>query len=114
MSKIDEVTKAAAIRELNDAFRKSLIGGSVMLTRGVSGLAPKSLEQALSAVKAFDRFTPDDDPYGEHDFGAFEIARQKLFWKIDCYDPSLESGSEDPTDPSKSTRVLTLMLAEEY
>jgi len=114
MSKIDEVTKAEAIRRLNDAFRRSLVGGSVMLTPGVSDLEPISLEQALIAVKSFDRFTSDNDPYSEHDFGSFDIAGQKLFFKIDYYDPSMEFGSDDPTDPSKTTRVLTLMLAEEY
>jgi hypothetical protein len=54
------------------------------------------------------------DPYGEHDFGNFEVAGQKFFFKIDYYDPNLEFGSEDPGDPQKTTRVLTIMLAEEY
>jgi hypothetical protein len=59
-------------------------------------------------------FTDDNDPYGEHDFGSFGLCNRKFFWKIDYYDPQLEYGSEDPTDPQKTTRVLTLMLAEEY
>ena len=40
-------------------------------------------------------------------FGAFPLHRI-------YYDPSLEAGSADPADPAKTTRVLTLMLAEEY
>ena len=114
MSKIDEVAKSAAVRTLNDAFRQSLVGRSVVLTSGVSDLSAKSLEQALNEVKAFDRFAKDNDPYGEHDFSAFDVAGQKLFFKIDYYDPGMEAGSDDPTDPLKTTRVLTLMLAEEY
>ena len=69
---------------------------------------------ALLEVARFDRFTPDNDPYGEHDFGSFELVGRKFFWKIDAYDKSLEFGSEDPSDPDKTTRVLTLMLAEDY
>ncbi|HUB63143.1 MAG TPA: DUF3768 domain-containing protein [Methylocella sp.] len=49
-----------------------------------------------------------------HDFGSFELAGQRFFWKIDCYDKSLEFGSVDPADPENTTRVLTIMLAEEY
>jgi len=65
-------------------------------------------------VQSFDDFTEANDPYDEHDFGAFTYKEQKIFWKIDCYDRNYEMGSEDPTDPSVTRRVLTIMLAEEY
>ena len=66
------------------------------------------------AIAAFDAFTADNDPYGEHDFGAFEVGNDRLFWKIDYYDLSLTGHSPDAADPSVTTRVLTIMLAEEY
>jgi hypothetical protein len=56
----------------------------------------------------------DNDPHGEHDFGAFEVAGVRFFWKIECYDRAMEFGSEDPSDPAQTTRVLTIMLADEY
>jgi len=65
-------------------------------------------------VETFDAFTPDNDPYGERDFGAFEHNGEKIFWKIDYYDATLTYGSEDPSDPQQTVRVLTIMLASEY
>ena len=50
----------------------------------------------------------------EHDFGSFTLAGRKFFWKIDAYDIEMQFGSPDPADPAKTTRVLTIMLAEEY
>ena len=47
------------------------------------------------------------------DTGAFEHNGERVFWKIDCYDRAMEFGSEDPADPQKTTRVLTIMLAGE-
>jgi len=68
----------------------------------------------LACVRSFDRFDGDNDPHGEHDFGASEIDRDRFFSKIDYYDPSMDGGSEDPSDPDQTTRVLTITLASEY
>ena len=104
----------ALTRRLNDRLRTTLTGGRVVMTAGVQGRGESFLARALAAVRAFDAFDADDDPYGEHDFGALEIEEARLFWKIDAYDPRGEYGSEDPADPAMTLRVLTLMLAEEY
>jgi uncharacterized protein DUF3768 len=68
----------------------------------------------LRRVRCFDQFDPDNDPHKEHDFGSFEFAGQTIFWKIDHYDLAVQCGSEDPADPAVTTRILTIMLAEEY
>ena len=102
------------VQELNDAFRSTFEGGRVLITAGVSALPPVLVAQVLQKVRTYADFTPDSDPYGEHDFGSFELARHKFFWKIEYYDKSMTYGSEDPADPEQTARVLTVMLAEEY
>jgi Protein of unknown function (DUF3768) len=102
------------IRELNDAFRKTLAGGQACFTAGAFAHGPLFTAAALAAVQAFDAFTSDNDPYREHDFGSVIVGEQKLFWKIDYYDLSLHFGSKDPSDPAQTARVMTIMLAEEY
>ena len=103
-----------AIRNLNDAFRRSLAGGKVMMTAGIAALPDATRAKVLDEVRKFDAFSADSDPHGEHDFGNFGVDGRKLFWKIDYFDAAMEFGSEDPADPSKTTRVLTIMLASEY
>jgi hypothetical protein len=108
-------TLAPRIRELNDEFRRGFRSvGKRFMTAGIAALPPEEQAAILGKVINFDTFTPDNDPYGEHDFGAFEHNGQKIFWKIDYYDLACEFGSEDPADPTQTTRVLTIMLAEEY
>jgi Protein of unknown function (DUF3768) len=99
---------------LNDAFRTTFSGGKVMMTSGVNELPSCVKAEALVQVTKFSEFTADNDPHGEHDFGSFNLVGRKFFWKIDYYDKDLVNGSEDPGDPERTTRVLTLMLAVEY
>ena len=108
------ISRTDRIRELNDAFRKTLQGGQCLFTPGVSDLGIPFSMTAFAAVSSFSEFTTDNDPYGEHDFGAFQIGEERLFWKIDYYDRTLEFGSNDPADPAQTKRVLTIMLTEEY
>jgi hypothetical protein len=102
------------IWEINDTFRRTFVGGRVMMSAGVAALNQASHLAVCAKVKSFNTFTGDNDPHGEHDFGGFDCGGDKFFWKIDYYTPDLEHGSEDPCDPTKTTRVLTIMLAEEY
>jgi hypothetical protein len=105
---------ANRIRALNDAFRTTMTGGRVVMTVGVDALPSDVKAMVIRRVATFTAFSPGNDPHGEHDFGSFDLAGQTFFWKIDYYDPALEFGSEDPADPAKTTRVLTIMLASEY
>jgi hypothetical protein len=84
------------------------------MTPGVAALPLCVKAHVFVRVHEFADFNADNDPHGEHDFGSFEVAGEKFFWKIDCYDVDMINGSEDPADPEKTTRVLTIMLAGEY
>ena len=106
--------QASRVQQLNNAFRSTFTGGQVMLSAGINAIHDKDKGAILVAVKTFDAFTPDNDPYGEHDFGTICHEGLKVFWKIDCYDLNLRYGSEDPSDPAQTRRVMTIMLAEEY
>jgi hypothetical protein len=99
---------------INDAFRRDPYPGMLLITRGIAALPAADQAAILDRVRTFDAFTPENDPHGEHDFGAFEYNGQSIFWKITYYDAAMEYGSADPTDAAVTTLVLTIMLAEEY
>lgn len=106
--------RSTIISELNDRFRRSFVGGRVVMTAGVAALSDEMRAEVVRTVRAFDAFSADNDPHAEHDFGSFELSEQRFFWKIDYYDESLQFGSDNPADPTVTVRVLTVMLAEEY
>src|SRR6516162_8957329 len=108
------VSKIERIRELNDDFRRTFVGGLVMVTAGVEAMPVEQRRSLLAKVRAFDSFTEDTDPHGEHDFGAVDEGEVRCFWKIDYYDREITMHSDDASDPTVTTRVLTVMLAEEY
>lgn len=109
-----EDVRREKIRNLNDAFRKTGAGGKVFLTQGVHSLPDETRSEILSKVRTLDEFEPENDPYGEHDFGIVFAGSVKAYYKIDYYDADMQDGSEDPSDPAATTRVMTVMLAHEY
>lgn len=110
----DRLNRADTLRRLNDSFRRSFADGHVVPTRGVMLLDSADWRTLFQAVRDFDSFNPEDDPYGEHDFGALAFKGVRYFWKIDYYDLDLRHASPDPTDPAFTMRVMTIMRADEY
>lgn len=103
------------IRRLNDRYRVNGIGnGKTMITAGVRAKGDAFVAACLQDVRSFSAFDAGNDPHGEHDFGSVTVSGERVFFKIDYYDHSLEAGSPDPADPSVTTRVMTIMLAEQY
>ena len=94
---------------MNDTFRLDpQRWGRLFLTAGIVALGQHH------AVKTFGAFTPADDPHSEHDFINVEVDGVKVFAKIDYYGPTMQSGSDDPSDQTNTTHVMTIMLADEY
>ena len=118
-----EIDRAAKIAEQNDLFRTTWgadpsVQGQIVVTQGVSALSLIAQMRIMGAVKAFATFTEDNDPYGDHTFGAFEVTDEGeailLFWKIDLYDTDYTFGSDTPEDTAVTRRVLTIMQRREY
>jgi len=113
--KLDKEFRAKRIRRLNDDMRCGTFRhGSVVMTAGVQALEDKLRAALIDKISLFDEFSKDNDPHGEHDFGAMEIAGNKFFWKIDYFDLKLKMHSPDAANPDVTNRVLTIMLASEY
>ena len=111
MQALSQTAKTARIRDLNDAFRRTFSGGKVVMTAGVDALPDMVKAEALKKAATFSDFTADNDPYGEHDFGRFDLWGRRFFWKIELYE---EPGVKDKSGEPVVTRVLTIMLASEY
>ena len=62
---------SAKIAALNDAARANAV--NYIATRGIVSLDPVVVSDIYIGVQEFKDFTEDNDPYGEHDFGALNI-----------------------------------------
>jgi hypothetical protein len=114
MTALSEQDRAFVIRCMNDEFRASFTGGIVTLSAGVAALSGEVRAEVLCRVRNFKHFTKENNPHGENDFGSFKIADTVFAFKIDYYDKDMEHGSEDPTDPTRTTRVMTILRLDEY
>jgi hypothetical protein len=110
----ERLNRADTIRRLNDTFRRTFASGHVIATRGVMLLPPDERSGLFYAVREYDTFNAEDDPYDEHDFGALTRRGVRYFWKIDYYNLDLNGASPDPADCAFTVRVMTIMQAGEY
>lgn len=106
--------QAHKVRHLNDQLRRTGAGGMVLMTRGIQALGPQKVASIVEAVRSFEDFDSDNDPYGEHDFALLSVGGVGVMFKIDYYDLDMEFLSPDPADPALTRRVLTILLADEY
>jgi len=109
------------IARLNDRTRLGLDRTArVVITRNCLGrlaeaeVAPEEpivLQARLMAAFRHCTFS-EDSP--ERDFAAIDFLGRKVWMKIDYYDAAMEFGSDDPADASVTTRVMTILLPEDY
>lgn len=110
------------LAEQNDALRQQFAGATeaqarAVVTRGIQAMfgSADDSNALILAVRGFTDFNEDNDPHEMHDFFVFDFQGEKAMFKIDYYsDSTLAYGSNDPADPEKTYRVMTVMLASEY
>jgi len=88
-----DLVDVSRIRALNDQLRRPLSGGVLVMTAGVIALGARRQMAILSAIATFDSFDANNDPYGEHDFGALTVEGERILFKIDYLDRSLTGHS---------------------
>jgi hypothetical protein len=104
-------TKTARIAALNDELRHRLNGGMAVITPGIAALGQEAVARIVKTIEVYDDFCHANDPHEEHDFGAFDADGKRVFFKIDLYEePNVKGANGEPV----VTRVLTIMLANEY
>ena len=105
------------IAKLNDKLRKNMFNpgkNKVVITSGVATLSLIDRMNLLKKIIEFNDFNAANYTYKEHDFGRIEHKGINYFFKIDYYDNDLIYGSEDASNEDITTRVLTIMCADEY
>lgn len=125
-----EQERREKVASLNDLARTAMgVACRAVATQGFRALPQADQSQVRELVETYNVWGDGNDPYFERDFGAIYQSRgagwttmkpadddiiQRVFWKIDYYDPTLTWGSEAPWDSAVTTRVLTIMLGSEY
>ena len=74
------------------------------MTRSVFDLDAQLRGRALAVMARYNKFDADSD----HDVGVFIFAGYSFEWHIEYRSSDGEGVSPDPSDPSKTFRVLTL------
>ena len=114
MTSKSETQRRQKIASLNDALRRHGEGGRVMMTSGIQALGQKAVTEIINNVREFNAFTKDNDPWGEHDCALLTVNGNRIMFKVDYLDRDLQYASPDPSDVTKTCRILTILLAEEY
>jgi len=106
------------IAKLNDQMRKNPHAyGQALISAGITVRGQVVVQEALAKIAAMkpSEFKKGNDPYGERDFHTFSLDDELAYFKIDYYAKGdLRAPSEDPSDPAKTTRIMTVAFMDEY
>lgn len=108
-----------AIARLNDRCRMGLDPTArLLITRSclaefAAGSTADGLVAQVQLMRAVGAHDFADGDAGLRESGEFMFRGTTVYFKIDAYDLALEYGSEDPADVTVTTRVLTIMLAQD-
>jgi hypothetical protein len=111
---IDTKERVAEIRRLNEQFRTTFRGGQILLTASIAALPSADKAAGLQAVADFKAFNEENDPHQERDYGAFDLSGREWWFKIDYFNLNMDAASEDPADPAKTKRIMTVGLAMDW
>ena len=118
--------EVAGLRARNDRFRRTLTGGSVMLSAGVVTLGAANQARIIATVRGFTGFDDDfeiGDPFDDHSIGDIEVEVEEpcihrwpelIFFQIDDLGRPATGAGSSPAPASGTAPVLTLMLASEW
>jgi len=111
LKKAPPVSSDDPTRGFNDRLRQTFTGGRVVLSPSVLALPAEANAEVLGRVRAFTKFDADNERH--HEFGRFEFSGHVYCFEIECCTRT-QDGSTDHEDAGKTTRVLTIMRADEY
>ena len=113
------IDRTEAIARLNDRARLGLDPTArIVITRNclAAFCDIETVETVVVQAKllaAFRRCSfSSDSP--ERDFAEILFRGKRVWLKVDYYDAAMEYGSPDPADASVTTRVITILLPEDY
>ena len=126
--------EVAGLRARNDRFRRTLTGGSVMLSAGImleaclrhDALGAANQARIIEAVRGFTSFDDDceiGDPFDDHSIGDLDVEVEEpgihrwpelIFFRIDDLGCPATGAGASPAPASGTALVLTLMLASEW
>jgi hypothetical protein len=114
-----KVDRIEVIARLNDRARLGLDPTArIVITRTclATFCNPDTIDAVVVQAQLFAAFRrcsfSADSP--ERDFAAINFRDRKVWMKVDYYDADLTFGSEDPANAAITTRVLTILLPEDY